>query len=262
MPSESYAAVLQAIEPGSLCDLAFPADEGANLPDSAGLQSYDGVVLTGSALNVYDATPAVTRQVELMRAVYGSQTPAFGSCWGIQIGAVAAGGDVRRNPAGREIGFARRLVPTASGRGHPMLAGRPASYDAPAIHLDTVTAPPPDCTVLAANAMSAIQAAEIRCDGGTLWGVQYHPEFALDELAAILERRVEILVAEGFCESLDDAAAYVADLRALHAEPDRRDLAWRHGLDREVLDPVRRTREIRNFVAGLVKPTKSARGRE
>ena len=55
-PAASYAAVLQEIEPGILCDIALPADEGANLPDAAGLESYDGVVLTGSALNIYDAT--------------------------------------------------------------------------------------------------------------------------------------------------------------------------------------------------------------
>ncbi|HEV2559105.1 MAG TPA: type 1 glutamine amidotransferase [Microvirga sp.] len=261
MPSESYAAVLQAIAPDAVCDLAFPADEGANLPDPAGLQSYDGVVLTGSALNLYDGTPEIRRQVDLMRSVYASGTPAFGSCWGIQIGAVAAGGDVVRNPRGREIGFARRIAPTEAGRAHPMLAGRPAAYDAPAIHLDTVTVAPQGCTVLASNAYSDIQAAEIAHEGGTFWGVQYHPEFSLGELAVILERRMEILVGEGFCETLEDAASYVADLTALHAEPQRRDLAWRHGLDREVLDPERRTGEIRRFIAERVRPVKSARGR-
>ncbi len=68
-------------------------------------------------------------------------------------------------------------------------------------------------------------------------------------------------MAEGFCETLEDAASYVADLNALHVEPGRRDLAWRHGLDDEVLDPERRTGEIRRFVAERVRPTKSARGR-
>src|SRR5918993_127862 len=101
-PTQSYAATLQEIEKGVLCDIAHPADEGANLPDAGGLQSYDGVVLTGSALNIYDLAPAVTRQIELMRAVYASGTPAFGSCWGVQVGAVAAGGEVRKNPLGRE----------------------------------------------------------------------------------------------------------------------------------------------------------------
>ena len=261
MPCESYAALLQEIEPGAVCDLAFPADEGANLPDPAGLQAYDGVVLTGSALNLYDRAPAVLRQIDLMRAVYASGTPAFGSCWGLQVGAAAAGGDVQKNPQGREVGFARRITPTETGRLHPMLAGRPPAYDAPAIHLDIVTVSPADCTVLSFNANSAIQAAEIRADGGRLWGVQYHPEVSLLELATILERRAEILVREGFCESLEDAAAYVADLAALDAEPHRQDLAWRHGLDAEVLDPVRRTREIRNFIEHRVKREKSARGR-
>jgi GMP synthase (glutamine-hydrolysing) len=106
-----------------------------------------------------------------------------------------------------------------------------------------------------------VQAAEIRQDGGVFWGVQYHPEFSLGELAVILERRTEILVREGFCRSPEDAAAYTADLAALHREPTRFDLAWRHGLDGEVLDPQRRTREIRNFIARRVKPEKSARGR-
>jgi GMP synthase (glutamine-hydrolysing) len=260
MPCESYAAVLHALAPGALCDLAFPADEGANLPDPAGLLSYDGIVLTGSALNLYDGTPAVTRQIDLMRAIYASGTPAFGSCWGLQIGAAAAGGDVRRNPKGREIGIARRIVLTEAGRAHPMMAGRPDAYDAPAIHLDTVAAPPAGCTVLATNSLSDIQAAEIRHEGGTFWAVQYHPEFSLEELAVILERRMEILVAEGFCDTLEDAAAYVADLIALHAER-RPDLAWRHGLDAEVLDPERRTREIRNFIEHRVKPETSRRNR-
>jgi GMP synthase (glutamine-hydrolysing) len=100
MPSESYASVLQDVEPEAVCDLAFPTDEGSNLPDPAGLQSYDGIVLTGSMLNLYDGGPAVARQIDLMRAIYASATPAFGSCWGVQIGAAAAGGDVRRNPKG------------------------------------------------------------------------------------------------------------------------------------------------------------------
>ncbi|GEO17267.1 type 1 glutamine amidotransferase [Microvirga aerophila] len=261
MPSESYAAVLQHIEPDAICDLAFPADEGANLPEASGLEAYDGIVLTGSHLSIYDRTPDILRQIDLMRAVYASRTPCFGSCWGIQIAAVAADGEVRPNPVGREVGFARRLTPTDSGRSHPLLEGRPAAFDAPAIHLDMVTALPGDCTVLATNAVSAVQAAEIRHEGGVFWGVQYHPEFSLGELAVILGRRTEILIREGFCRTPEDAAAYVADLAALHERPDTFDLAWRHGLDAEVLDPVRRTREIRNFVEHRVKREKSARGR-
>jgi len=259
--SESYAQVLQEIEGSAVCDIAFPADEGANLPDAAGLESYDGIVLTGSHLNIYDRTPDIVRQIDLMRAVYASRTPSFGSCWGLQVAAVAADGDVRQTPLGREVGIARKLTPTEAGRAHPLLEGRPAAYDAPAIHLDMITALPGDCTVLAGNAVSPVQAAEIRQDGGVFWGVQYHPEFSLGELAAILERRTDILVREGFCRTPEDALAYTADLAALDRDPTRFDLAWRHGIDAEVLEPQRRTREIRNFVEHRVKTEKSARGR-
>ncbi|MGJ3262394.1 MAG: glutamine amidotransferase-related protein [Salinarimonas sp.] len=259
--AEGYAAVLAALVPGAACEIALPADADARLPNGSDLAAYDGVFLTGSALNLYDGGPEVARQIALMRAIYASGTPAFGSCWGLQVAAAAAGGTVARNPAGREIGIARRIVATTAGREHPMLAGRPASFDAPAVHLDIVETAAAGTAVLAGNTVAAIQAAEIRHDGGLFWGVQYHPEFSLGELSAILERFGEALVREGFCTDLAAAHAYAADLRALDADPGRRDLAWRHGLDAQVLDPACRTRELSNFVAHAVVPARIARGR-
>ncbi|MGP9818571.1 type 1 glutamine amidotransferase [Salinarimonas sp. NSM] len=259
--AEGYAALLTALVADAACEIACPADADAHLPDSGGLAGYDGVFLTGSALNLYDGGPAVARQLELMRAVYASGTPAFGSCWGLQVGAAAAGGTVVRNPAGREVGFARRIVPTRAGREHPMLADRPAAFEAPAVHLDIVETVPEGTTVLAGNRLAPIQAAEIRHVGGLFWGVQYHPEFSLCELAAIVERIAERLTQEGFFADVAGARAYAADLRTLHADPGRGDLAWRHGIDAEVLDPARRTAEIARFVAHAVVPAKAARGR-
>ena len=196
-PAQAYAQEVAAIEPGALTDICLPADEGVNLPDGAGLQSYDGIFLTGSSLHIYKDEPAVSRQIELMRAIYASGTPCFGSCWGIQIGAVAAGGSVIANPKGREVGFARRITVTQAGRTHPLLAGRPGAFDAPAIHLDTIVQPPGDTTGLASNAYRAIHAAEIRHAGGTFWGVQYHPEFPLAQVASILRRMTPFLVGVG-----------------------------------------------------------------
>ncbi len=260
-PGMAYADEVRAIAPGAITEICLPADDGANLPDGSGLSSYDGIFLTGSALHIYQIEPAVTRQVELMRAIYASGTPCFGSCWGIQMGAVAAGGTVTRNPRGREIGFARRITPTQAGQSHPLLAGRPPAFDAPAIHLDTIAVPPGDTLVLACNAVSAVQAAEISHMGGLFWGVQYHPEFTLRQVASILSNRTAILTEEGFCR--DEAAAqdWIGDIYALDAEPTRLDLAWRHGLDDEVLDPHRRVTELRNFLSHRVQPRMSERSR-
>jgi GMP synthase (glutamine-hydrolysing) len=260
-PAESYAAVVASLAAGAVIDIAQPADAGANLPDPAGLAGYDGVFLTGSALHIHRIEPAVTRQIELMRAVYASGAPCFGSCWGLQVGAVAAGGVVATNPAGREIGFARRIMASEAGRTHPLLTGRPAVFDAPAIHLDAVVAPPGDITVLASNSLTPVQAAEIRHDGGVFWGVQYHPEFSLAETASILRRLSPQLIAEGFCRDGAAVDRYCSELETLHAHPARADLAWAHGLDEQVLNERLRLTELRNFLEMRVAATMSARGR-
>ena len=107
--SERYADVLRELAQGARVDVCFPADLGANLPDRMGLEGYDGVAITGSALNIYDLGAPIMRQIELARAVFETDTPFFGSCWGLQVATVAAGGTVRRNPKGREIGFSRGI---------------------------------------------------------------------------------------------------------------------------------------------------------
>lgn len=260
-PGASYAEAVGVITPEAVFDIACPADEGANLPNGQGLEGYDAVFLTGSSLNIYDDKPEVRRQIELMRAIYASGTPCFGSCWGIQLGVTAAGGAVAKNPRGREVGFARRIAPTAEGARHPLLAGRPAAYDAPAIHEDEVVTLPGEVVPLASNAMSEVQAAEIRINGTIFWGVQYHPEFSLRELASIMRRRRELLMREGFYASMAAADAHLDDLDELHEARGRKDLAWKLGLDAEVLDDARRLNEFGNFIAHVVRPARSARGR-
>lgn len=260
-PADSYAAVLKALAPDAECDVVYPADAAGHLPAGTELSAYDGAVLTGSALHVWRGGPEVERQIAFMRALYAARVPTFGSCWGLQIGAAAAGGDVRRNPAGREVGFARNIAVTEAGRGHSMLTGRPASFSAPAVHLDAVVVPPADCSILARNALTPIQAAEIRFLGGTFWGVQYHPEFSLSELAAILRRIAPAMVDEGFGRSVQDLRDHADELALLDGDRSRRDLAWKHGIDEAILDDERRLTEIRNFLDHAVRPAKSRRGR-
>lgn len=261
-PSESYAAVLRKLAPEAICDIALPADEGANLPDPAGLESYDGVVITGSALNIWKDEPESRRQIELARAVYASGTPFFGSCWGLQVATVAAGGVVRQNPKGREVGIARDLTLTEAGRVHALYDGKPPVFSSPCVHGDEVETLPGDATVLATNTVSDVQAIEIRHDGGRFWGIQYHPEFSLNELAVIMRRYRPTLLAEGFFRDAAAVDAWLDDLDALVANPKgRTDIAWRLGIGPDILDEKRRLREIGNFVEHAVKPAKGARGR-
>jgi GMP synthase (glutamine-hydrolysing) len=251
---ETYLDILRKLAPGASCDRVQPADADASLPAGATLGGYDAVFLTGSPLHLYEESPETRRTVAFMRAVFASGTPAFGSCAGLQVATVAAGGSVRPNALRLEAGFARRITPTADGRSHPLLAGRPAAYDAPAIHTDEVDALPPGATLLAGNRLTAVQAAEIRFGGGVFWGVQYHPEIGLDEVAGALRRQADTLVEAGLARGEDDVEAYARQVDALHREPGRRDLAWRLGLDEQVTDERLRLAEMHNFIGALVRP--------
>jgi GMP synthase (glutamine-hydrolysing) len=260
-PGETYGDVLTSLAPGSIIDIATPADEGSNLPDAMGLEGYDGVAITGSSLHLWEQKPEAMRQVELAREVYKSRTPFFGSCWGLQVAAVAAGGDVQMNGKGREVCISRNLSPTKAGAKHPLLRGRPSAYDAPCVHLDIVTIPPGEMDVLASNSNTPVQAAEFRSQGGIFWGVQYHPEFDLKTLGVIMKRYAPILLAEGKAKDEAQAAEFAEDLLALYADRSLTHVAWRYGIGEDILDDERRLTEIRNFVELRVKPVKSARGR-
>ena len=247
--------------PDAVVDVCFPGDPGANLPNGQALEGYDGVAITGSGLHVYDATPEVTRQVELTRAILESGTPVFGSCWGLQVLTVAAGGTVRKNPKGREIGFGRRIQLTPPGRKHSMYVGKPEVFNAPTVHLDEVGTIAPGTTILSTNEVSDVQSAEIRCNGSVAWGVQYHPEYPLREIAAIVRRVGLRLIAEGFFLDTAEIATFVSDLMTLDRDPANKRLSWRYGISQNMLDKKLRTGEVANWLQYQVLPTRAKRAR-
>jgi GMP synthase (glutamine-hydrolysing) len=229
--------------------------DGEALPSGTSLGDFDGVWISGSPLNAYRLDqPSVRQQIELVRAIWDAGVPAFGSCWGLQVMAAALGGSVRLNPNGREIGVARLITLSEAGRKHPMYKGKPGAFDAPCIHEDEIASLPAFATVLASNAVSRVQAAVFQDGARTFWGVQYHPEFTLGTLAAIISTRVERHVAEGLAENPAAVAGIVADYRALDADPARRDLAWRYGIGPDVLDADRRAAEFGNWLTEVVLP--------
>jgi GMP synthase (glutamine-hydrolysing) len=259
--SESYADLLRQLLPGAKVSVCYPADPGGQLPSQTALEGFDGAAITGAALHIYNGGAEVTRQIELVRAMLAAGTPIFGSCWGLQVLAVAAGGSVRRNPKGRELGFGRGIRLTEAGRKHPMYVGKPDVFNAPTVHLDEVEMLAPGMTVLAANAWSQVQSAEIHGNGALAWGVQYHPEYPLREIAAIVRRIGTRLIGEGFFLHEADMETFAADLDALDRDPHDKRLAWRHGISNNVLDPRLRTGEIANWIEYQVLPTRAKRGR-
>jgi GMP synthase (glutamine-hydrolysing) len=250
-PAESYAAVLRGIAPDAVVDICTPADDGATIPQS--LSSYDGVAITGSALNIYKRETASLRQIDFVREIFARAIPMFGSCWGLQLATVAAGGEVDLNPKGKEVAFGRKIALTDAGRVHPMHADRALIFDAPSIHSDIVSRLPQGAIVTARNAMSEVQAAEIRMGQGVFWGVQYHPEYRLHDIAAVVRRYGEVFVTEGFFRDLTELERYADDLSALDRDHRRRDIAWRLGLGDDIVDAAVRQIELSNWIDNLVR---------
>lgn len=254
--AQLFADALRLHDPAVRC-VSLNVADGAALPAGVALSDFDGVILTGSPLSVCDDTPVVRHQIAFARAVFTRHLPVWGSCYGLQLATVALGGVVRRNPNGRELGVARAITLTEPGAAHPVLRGRPAIFDALCSHEDEVATLPPDATVLAANNVSAVQAMSVRLPaGGEFFGTQYHPEMDLAVVSAIVQLRAPHLAAEGFAPTEAELHGVAADYRALSAAPERQDLAWRYGIAPDILDPLRRSREIGNWL----ELTRRARG--
>ena len=248
-----YTRILKRLMPDLECDIIRPADAAPALPSGVSLANYDGVTITGSALNIYNGGGAIERQIEIAKAVFEAGVPFFGSCWGLQIAVVAAGGVVRKNPRGREFGFARRILLNEAGRAHPLFAGKPAVFEAPTIHRDEIESLPPGAVTLASNDMG-LQAAAFTHGRTSFWGVQYHPEYDYIDIAAAAERYGRTLVDEGLFRDEPALHEFSLELRQLQSQPAESALLWKYGLGPSMANEAVRLLEIRNWLEQQVIP--------
>jgi len=253
--SDLYANMLKKACPEMTFDILYPSDPGATLPMGSSLENYDGVAWTGCSLTVQDNTDKrVAIHLELAREAFRVGVPQFGTCWGLQIAAVAAGGTVAANPNGREMGIARKITLSPSGRGHALYQNKPTTFDGFVSHFDEVTHLPDGAEVLAGNAFTRVQALSVHHQKGTFWGLQYHPEYDLLQMARLMYCRRENLTNEGFFTDDDNALNMVENFESLHKNPSNMALAWQLGVESDILvDSVRQT-EPYNWMHGLVIP--------
>ena len=251
-PGGVYAETLQRLFPSIHVDVVNAAEPGDILPAGASLEDYDGLVAGGSALHAYDRAPEVRRQIDLVRSFAGTGKPILGSCWGLQLAVVAAGGEVALNPNGREIVFARKITLNAMGHAHPLFDGKPTTFDAPSIHYDEVRALPPAATILCSNYHSRIQGAIVPLGSSQVWAVQYHPEFDLRQVHDMVKLYGDSMIADGLFEDQGARAAYQDKLERLASDPVNGPLAWQLGVNTEILDDRVRSAEIVNWVRRCV----------
>ena len=256
LAADLYTGMLDHCGPaGTGCDVIFPADPGASLPIGASIRDYDGVAWTGCSSCVFSGEPDVALQIEFARECFRQGVPAFGSCWAAQIAVVAAGGQVALNPKGREMGIARAITLSDEGREHPLYEGKPGMFDAFTSHDDEVTVLPDGAVRLAGNDFTRVQSVGVKQGGTEFWGLQYHPEYNLHEMARLMFCRLEKLVKLKLFADEAAGLAHIDQLEAFYVDPSRVDIASALGLNPDVMDKSLRTVEVRNWINHLVLPS-------
>ena len=254
-PHDFFRDFLKRYLPSAAVETWFVADPDQELPGGADLADYAGFIWTGSDLTIYhDDDPRVTRQIALAQRIFDVGVPSCGSCWGIQMAAVAAGGTVAKHPKGREWCIARDIRLTEAGRRSPLMAGKPERFDGFIMHLDEVTQLPAGATLLAIGDHTRVQALEVKHGKGTFWATQYHPEFNLREMARLIAARAKPLTQEGFFAKEEDVVVFTDQLEALHGDPRSTALRQALKIGDAILDPAIREQELRNWIDHLVLP--------
>jgi GMP synthase (glutamine-hydrolysing) len=255
-PHDLFMDAIKRFMPDAHFDILYVADLDSALPSGATLSSYDAYIWTGSDLTIYhDDDERVTRQVELARAIFDAGVPAYGSCWGIQMAVLASGGEVKKNPKGREWSIARDIRLTEAGKQSPLLKGKPQVFDGFIMHLDEVTTLSSGTTLLATNEHTQVQAAEVVYLNGTFWSTQYHPEYNLHEMARLIRARAHPLVREGFFDKVEDVQNYVEKMFALAQNPDSQNLRAEFNVGDDITNPDIRQLELQNWLEYLVLPS-------
>lgn len=174
------------------------AHEGERL-DAQALSRHKarGILVTGSPLSVTERAPWMEELGAALLRQGKEGTQVLGVCFGEQLLGVAAGGDVIKNPRGREIGTVKIQL-TPAGRRDPLFRWADASdngeFEMQATHVDAVSPLPPGATLLASNENTASQAFRL---SETVAGVQFHPELSPEAMRDLISSREEALKAEG-----------------------------------------------------------------
>jgi GMP synthase (glutamine-hydrolysing) len=252
-----YLMFLHKMLPNSQFDLLFIADPETAMPTIEEIQAYDGIIWTGSDLTIYHDDEEVTRQIAYCQAIFDAGVPQFGSCWATQMAAIAAGGECRKNPNGREWSIAYDITVTEAGKTHPMYIGKQHQFNGFIMHLDEVCGVPDGAMVLATNEHTDVQAIAVKHSNGEFWSTQYHPEFTLYEMAQLVDARKEAITNEGFFNNESEMVPLVNDMIALSKGPNNAELRQKLHIGDSILDDDIRQKEVHNWVEYLVIPTKN-----
>lgn len=184
------AWTLAGLGPMAVPVCVVDVEHGASLPNPA---ACAGVVITGSHSMVTDNLPWSVQLESWIPSLLSAGVPLLGVCYGHQLLARAAGGEVGYHRQGKEIGTVPiALLPAASE--DPLFNSLPERLSVHTTHSQTVLQLPPGATRLASNDYEPNHAFVLN---GCTWGVQFHPEYSAEIMRAYIREQTKELVAAG-----------------------------------------------------------------
>ncbi len=128
-----------------------------------------GVAITGSHAMVTDDLPWSLRTEEWLGELLEAEVPIFGICYGHQLLARAAGGEVGYHPQGKEVGTVEIQL-LDSHADDPLFCDLPRSFNVHATHAQSVLKLPEEAVLLAQNSYEPHHAFRI---GKYAWGFNF-----------------------------------------------------------------------------------------
>ena len=175
-------------------DVVNPSSDKNISEVAKGLEKFDGMIWGGSSLNIYNDTIEIRRQIEFMRSCQNKIKKILAICWGLQVAATVAGGQVKRCMTGSHRGIAHDIEINSNGLQHPIYKNKNETFNTPAFNFDEVVKLPKNSILLASNPINKVMGINFKSGVSDIWGIQYHPEITYDKMISLIHFRKDRLL--------------------------------------------------------------------
>ena len=175
-------------------DVVNPSSDKNISEVAKGLEKFDGMIWGGSSLNIYNDTLEIRRQIEFMRSCQNKIKKILAICWGLQVAATVAGGQVKRCMTGSHRGIAHDVEINTNGLQHPIYKNKNETFNTPAFNFDEVVKLPKNSILLASNPINKVMGVNFKSGVSDIWGIQYHPEITYDKMISLIHFRKDRLL--------------------------------------------------------------------
>ena len=175
-------------------DVVNPSSDKNISEVAKALEKFDGMIWGGSSLNIYNDTIEIRRQIEFMRSCQNKIKKILAICWGLQVAATVAGGQVKRCMTGSHRGIAHDIEINSNGLQHPIYKNKNETFNTPAFNFDEVVKLPKNSILLASNPINKVMGVNFKSGVSDIWGIQYHPEITYDKMISLIHFRKDRLL--------------------------------------------------------------------